>query len=327
MMNYIFTVLLIFIFLIWLEYIYLRNINIHKYLNSELYNNPYVDIKTHTNKTLISKQKIIFTGLARNIENKINKNIQQCIHLGLYFHKYKIIIFENDSQDNTRQIIEKIAQTNNNVELIECINNKRCQMNECKLYEYGIMNRNRIDRMAFYRNICLYMIYEKYNTYDYVCMIDWDIDGVVPISLFLNTFNNDIEWSCICANGRSPLPGTFGLFDTMYDAMALCLIEKDFVDAKSNRRDMYSLILKYIRLIHISMNLKHLQYQEVLSAFNGFCIYKLQDILNLYYKYGYNCEHISLNEQLINKKKKIYIDHLLKIYVGHQGPTKITQFI
>ena len=151
-------ILLIFIFLIWLEYIYLRNINIHKYLNSELYDNPYVNIKINSDNTSISKKKIIFTGLARNIENKIDKNIKQCINLGLYFENYKILIFENDSNDDTRHIIEKIAESNKNVKLIECINNNNCQMNECKLYEYGIMNKNRIDRMAFYRNICLYMI-------------------------------------------------------------------------------------------------------------------------------------------------------------------------
>jgi hypothetical protein len=65
----------------------------------------------------------------------------------------------------------------------------------------------------------------------------------------------------------------------------------------------------------------------VLSAFNGFCIYKLKDIQDVYYKYGYNCEHVSLNEQLIEKGKKIYIDLILQIYVGHQGPPKLKQFL
>jgi hypothetical protein len=276
----------------------------------------------------LKNKKIIFTGLARNIEKKICSNIENCILLGSFFETYKIIFFENDSQDKTREIISSYSDKNSNLFLIECILNENCQFNECKLYEYGLMNKNRIDRMAFYRNIYLYFIYEKYKEYDYVCIIDWDIDGIIPISGLIHSLSLPNEWSCICANGRSPIPGTFGLFDTMYDAMALCLNEYDFQQAKSNNTSFYHLLKKYLKLMYLS----HKKYDDyglipVYSAFNGFCIYKLNDIYGLYYKYGYTCEHISLHEQLIEKKKYIYIDTFLSIYVGHQGPTHLKNFV
>jgi hypothetical protein len=66
---------------------------------------------------------------------------------------------------------------------------------------------------------------------------------------------------------------------------------------------------------------------SVISAFNGLAIYKIQDIHGLYYKKGYSCEHISLHEQMIEKGQKIWIDLELSLFVGHQGPKRIRDFL
>jgi hypothetical protein len=116
---------------------------------------------------------IIFAGLARDIETKIEKNIRNCATLGSFFKSYKIIVFENDSVDKTRTILEKMALENPNILLIDCVGTNGCKFQETKLYDYGIMNENRIDRMAYYRNIYLSVIYKQFPTYDYMCMIDF----------------------------------------------------------------------------------------------------------------------------------------------------------
>lgn len=312
--------------MIWLEYFLLRNYNFHEYMYQELYNNPFMNSHSllKNNDDIILKKKIIITGLARNIENKIKKNIDNCVLIGSFFSEYKIIIFENDSNDDTRNIIKNIQSENKNVILIECEND--CRFNERNLYDYGIMNNNRINRMAFYRNIYLYYIYKYYPEYDYVFVIDFDIDGIIPISGIHHALRFDQDWSCICANGRSSIPGTFGCMDTMYDAMAYCNTFSDIEDSKTSKSFM-RLFYKYLNLLYISQKSDNNRYISVYSAFNGFCIYRLSDIYNIYYKYGYNCEHISLHEQLIKNGKKIWIDMNLCIYVGHQGPKKISQFI
>jgi hypothetical protein len=75
----------------------------HKYLNPECYLEPFLETRKQTkNIDFVKKKKIIFAGLARNIETKIQKNIENCILLGSFFESYKIVIFENDSNDKTR---------------------------------------------------------------------------------------------------------------------------------------------------------------------------------------------------------------------------------
>lgn len=324
--KYIFIIIVVYTILIWVEYIYLRDYNIHRLLNPESYDNPFV--KSINMTTYLRKEKIVFAGLARNIDSKIEKSIQNCVLLGSFFECYKIVIFENDSMDNTRPIIEKLASQNSNIQLVKCMTNPDCKFNECELYTYGIMNKNRIDRMVYFRNIYLSVIYSTFNEYDFLCTLDFDIDGTIPIQGLLHAIDCPLEWSCICANGRSGIPGTFGILDTMYDAMALCITEDDMEKSKRGNRSMKHLIAKYIRLMFLSHFEKGVTdgFIPILSAFNGFAIYKLKDLLQIYYKNGYSCEHVSLHDQLVHSNKKIFIDLFLTIYVGHQGPRKISQF-
>lgn len=296
-------------------------------MNPEEYENPFRKSR-YKQSSHYRNERILFAGLARDIQDKIEKSIMNCVLLGTFFREYKVIIFENDSKDTTRNKIEEMCRVNKNIHLIECEGNKRCEFRECPLYDYGIMNPNRIDRMVYFRNVYLGIVNEKYRDYDYLCVIDFDIDGDVSISGLLHSLDCPLEWSCICANGRSGIPGTFGLLDTMYDAMALCLTEEDILQSKRDNRTMTHLVSKYLRLIHLSLFGNGIDdgFIPILSAFNGFAIYKLKDVLDIYYNTGYTCEHISLHDQLVHSNKKILIDLHLKIYVGHQGPRKIADF-
>lgn len=321
---------LLLVLVVWFEYIYLRDYNLHRLLRPEMYENPFTNVGTYGNMhyECMREKRIVFAGLARNIHHRIRKTIQNCILLGSFFQSYKIVIFENDSEDNTRTIIQEMSDTNPNIQLIECVTNPECKFDLCDLYEYGIMNEHRIDRMTFFRNVYLSIIYDRFSDYDYLCVVDLDIDGTIPISGLAHALSCPLEWSCICANGRSGIPGTFGCMDSMYDAMALCLTERDITLAKRGERGMRHLFSKYLRLICMSYFDKgvHEGFIPVLSAFNGVAVYKVRDILGMYYRKGYSCEHISLHDQMVHANKKIYIDVHFKLYVGRQGPRELKQF-
>lgn len=320
---------LCFVLVVWFEYIYLRNYNIHRLLRPEKYEDPFMEMGIRPlSVEPLREKRIVFAGLARNIETRIRKTLQNCVLLGSFFASYKIIVFENDSEDDTRTIIQEMASSNSNVQLIECVNNEACRFRVKELYEYGIMNKDRIDRMAFFRNVYLSVIYETFGDYDYLCVLDMDIDGTIPISGLVHALACPLEWSCICANGRSGIPGTFGCMESMYDAMALCLTERDMVLAKQGERGMRHLLAKYLRLIYMSHFDEGFEdgFIPVLSAFNGVAVYKLADVVGMYYEKGYSCEHISLHDQMVHANKKIYIDLHFKLYVGRQGPRELTQF-
>ena len=319
---------LLVVWCIWFEYIYLRDYNLHRLLQPHPYEDPFMETSKVPIQDDLRQRRIVFAGLARNVAKRVHKNIHNCVLLGSFFATYKVVIFENDSDDGTREMIKEIASQNSNVLLVECVSNPDCRFDMCDLYTYGIMNENRIDRMAFFRNVYLSIVYDKFSDYDYLCVLDLDVDGVIPISGLAHALACPLEWSCICANGRFGIPGTFGLLDTMYDAMALCLTERDIECAKRGERSMRHLLSKYLRLMYMSHFEKgiHDGFVPVLSAFNGVAIYKLRDIVGMYYRKGYTCEHISLHDQMVHANKKVLIDLRFKLYVGRQGPRELLQF-
>jgi hypothetical protein len=157
--------------MVWLEYIYLRNYNIHKLFNPEWYNQPFLSSRSSLGKMSFTRtKKIVFVGLARNIESKIKKNVENCVLMGTFFEDYKVVLFENDSHDKTRESIQEMSEQNHNIQLIDCEIHPGCVFNENELYDYGLMNSGRIDRMTFYRNIYLSIVYKLFHDLTIICV-------------------------------------------------------------------------------------------------------------------------------------------------------------
>lgn len=328
--RHVFYLCFLLVFCVWLEYFYLRQYNFHKYIHNDLYTNPFTRTG-HRSKDQSSfplSSKIVITGLARNIAGRIKKNLRHCRLLGSYFSEYKILVFENDSTDDTRNKIKDVMRVDENIRLVDSNVFRDCKLKFPILYSYGVVHRDRIRRMAFYRNVCMHFIYKYYSEYDYVLVMDLDIEGDLPILKIMESISKKGEWSAIGANGRSPVPGTFGNMDTMYDAMAFCENEQDLQNSRYiNHCSFATVMYKYFRMMSFTIRNCRERYKRVTSTFNGLCVYKLQDIMNLFYTDEYICEHISLNEQLSRRHNKLFIDLELCVCVGHQGPTHIMDFL
>jgi hypothetical protein len=284
----------------------------------------------------IKNDSIIIAGLARNSSNVIEKQIKVAQKLGRFFKEYKIVIFENDSEDGTREIIKKLSKEDENIHLINCDPYSHdCKLNESILYDMGCFSRYRIDKMATFRNKYMDYIEEHFSDYQYLLVQDFDIEGVLNIPDILNVLNssedelgNDKlpseEWSALAFNGRSPLPSSLGSITMMYDAMAYCRTKEDLIQSKNKNDGILDLSFKVLDGLRINFTDKPL---KVYSAFNGACLYKLKDVVDKRYQLGWSCEHNSLHSQLIDEGKNIFIHPDLKIYVGFQGPRdKFLQF-
>ena len=185
-----------------------------------------------------------------------------------------------------------------NIELVKTLNisvfsifvydncsNKLC---ECILKEYqkknkdNVIIRNIINtdprrtlRIAKARNECLKIVYSELNNISYHFMIDcddkcsmkWNID---LIDKYLNNFDDD-NWDCISFNRNE-----------YYDIWALM-----FDDFNHHCRGYgeESIRVTYIMKESIINKLKTCKTNsiEVISAFNGFCIYKTEQFRGLYY--------------------------------------------
>jgi hypothetical protein len=312
-MNVVIFLLFVFAFIAFIEYNVLLETNLHKKRLPHLYENPFYEYYTihPTEWEHISSKRIVFAGLARNTESTIQKNIRSFQDIGHYFHDYKIILFENDSHDNTRQHIIDISKEDPNVILIDCENS--CKFNEKVLYDTGALSSYRIDKMTFFRNKYLDYVQQYYSDYDYMVVFDFDSDGTISLKNLVRSLSHTNDWDCIAANGQSPVSGTLGLATIMYDSMAFCETENDLLRSKTRQDTLPILLYKQLKTIPISFQTN---LYPVKSAFNGLCIYRIPSILNKRYEPGWSCEHNSLNSQL----KHLYIDPQLKLYTGFQGP-------
>lgn len=289
-------------------------INPHKFFEPQLYKDFYHNTVPDRELPQVfngiekaRNSRIIFTGLARDLEKIIERNIKNISLLGKEFKDYRIVIFENDSKDKTREIIEEIALKNPKVELVEC-EVPRCKLNKQYPYKEGLVSFGRIKKMAKLRNRYLTHIYEKYADWDYVFVSDLDIEGLFFRNGFFHGLSKTDEYSGIFSNGLFTVPG-FGILSP-YDGMAY---------SRSRDYEKYNIVYKFYRQFRDVKGKKEIV--EVESAFNGGALYVLKDILGKKHNVtaDTSCEHNPLNYELRDEGKKLGIDPLMEVYVGPQG--------
>lgn len=221
-------------------------------------------------------QKVIICGVVKNVENTILKSTNICINIGELFDDYKIIIYENNSTDNTKKILNEIK--NEKVKIIsETIDYDEIKKNS-KIWAYtevtGSDHPCRMEQIANARNKLLDEIKkEEYNDFTYVIMIDLDTHYFESNGI-IDSFNNrDLNsWDVIYANGKD----NYGYY---YDKYALRCYSNVFVfGAELYGDDFY---LKRNNLIINFDNDNNLI--PVISAFGGIGIYKKEVFNECYY--------------------------------------------
>jgi hypothetical protein len=322
MILFIIILILFFVFIIInLEYYN----NLHEYLNHNLYKLPGNDIIPYyldyniinKGKSIASNSSIVICILARNISKVFYKSSQRLEYIGNKFKNYKIIIFENDSNDDSRNLFKQWENYNKNVILLNChvIGNYDCKLNNKEGYDYGTISKNRFLKMAFYREQYLNYIRENYFNYDYMLVYDFDLDGNININGLYDTLAHD-DWSAVFVNGKIPCFLTFGFIDINADVIASLFMEDDY---DSIKYDLFNLLNILYKLQYNRFNNHFIQ---VKSAFSGCGIYKIKDVLDCSYIGDNNiCEHINLAKCLYNKNKKLYINYFWEFNFNIQGPT------
>lgn len=272
----------------------------------------YFDVKR--GEEISSTKRIVFCGLCRDIEYIISKNIELFETTAKYFKDYRIVLFENDSKDNTRDIIKQKSLQNQKIILLDCGDqNPNCKYKDKKMYDYGPLSSKRIERMTYFRNQYMNYIKNSLSDYDYVMMMDMDIEGYFNYDGLMETIAKD-DWDAVFSNGRMGLIGTFGMMDCMYDAMA-------YIDHTTSYENSMN-IVSGIDIFKKFMNMQTLNHKwiDVKSAFNGCGIYKMTSIKDIYFQPNYSCEWIGFHHQMaLQGNNRLFISRDWKIYSGRQG--------
>ncbi len=243
------------------------------------------------------KKNIVITGVCRNISIYVFNVIHKFIYLTLFFDKVTIIIYENDSDDNTLEMLKKFQKMYENINII-ILSEKNI---EGKLTQ----------RISYARNYILDYIHNNNLNPDYIISIDMDeILMKFRCKSIIHPLNETLDWAMFGGNSK-----------IYYDMWALRTLKKPNKDFWKNKKDSNQ---KYIMskekiLEEYFMIDKESNPIEVSSCFNGIGIYKYKYILNCRYNGDETCEHINFhNEMKVKNEARFYIHPKLMV-----GPHKI----
>lgn len=263
---------------------------------------------------------IVFNTMCRDCVDKIPTFRRNIENLQPFIPHFTVVIFENDSQDGSREAFKAwaIEAKGYTIDLMECeeavdcIFNTRHRYDEHEELEFAFTSA--IGPMADFRNRMMDYVQNKKEYNDYSHVIVYDMDLIVSLSpLGIIHSIGGMPDNPIAARGMMPFPGSFGTITYPYDLSAyvpfptnqnkrLIQIHDMVCDGLSEPGHRWRNICKVASPVLLMMALEDdrtdQDFVKVKSAYNGGAIYPLDQIRRLHPKYsggddGQICEHIS----------------------------------
>jgi hypothetical protein len=267
---------------------------------------------------------ILFCGIARNVEKNLQRNID-CVHrTGELFKDYRIFIYENDSTDNTAQIL-----MDNRSSRFMYLSEKRTDQNYQSKINSGedMWHYNRCVVLSECRNKYLQYIEQSDTQFDYVCILDLDLKGgwsYDGIKHAIFTLERDPLNACVSAYGvLSEKHGTDTLEQhdikdyIMYDSFAFRPLGWNI--------GVHMMSTPMFNNINVQRGDEPI---EVDSNFGGMAIYKAEALKNKKYetkkwREGFvDSEHIIMHRQMKKEGWKIIMDpSMIVSYCNHKYST------
>lgn len=225
--------------------------------------------------TEMSQRRVVIAGLARNIAPVLQRTVTRIERLGSHFADYQVVIYENDSTDDTPRRLHEWQQRNSRVSILSEQRDDPINL--------PVRCLDRAGRMAFYRNQYVRHIVDCHSDCDEVIVLDTDIEGGFSLEGIANTYGQ-ANWDFVGANGlilrrRGWQPNYF----LHYDAWAF-------------RRDSL-----YQAMPTKEVNYLRWQRGEAMvpvgSCFGGLGIYRRDAFLSGSYEGG-DCEHVAFHRSL-----------------------------
>ena len=256
-----------------------------------------LEMKIEKGMNVAKKSKVVFCGLLRDSEKNISTLFRKIKLMGKYFYDYKVVIVENDSSDQTRNLLLEKTKNDDRYVILGCgINVEKCNLPYPKTEGHSV-NYRRIEKMCKLRNIYLDYVKSNLQDFNYVFVWDMDIYGSIYIDgIFhsLSYFDKNFDIDCICAYGIYH----WGLFTLYYDTYAHIDLNQDFhIKDKLWWDIIHGLKIRYKRGDPLL---------KVKSCFSGFSIYRLSSLMKTDATYEMSkddrleCEHTGLCKYLKN---------------------------
>jgi len=143
-------------------------------------------------RAAMARSRVAITGLARNLGAILPTTIARIERLGSLFADHRVIVYENDSSDDTKPILQSWAVRNRRIHVMtEDCSDPINPTTRCL---------HRIERMARYRTHCQDAVRALCDDYDFTLVIDLDVAGGWSEDGVANTFGHE-GWDFVGANG------------------------------------------------------------------------------------------------------------------------------
>jgi hypothetical protein len=245
-------------------------------------------------KDFLSSKNIAIVGLARNVANTIADSISQLVSFAQNAKDYKIVIFENDSEDNTIEKIEYMKQYNTNIISLHEKYNRPV---------FGqVQDMQRTMFLAEYRNALKDYVRNHLSSYDFIIVSDMDFLDFSQLGCY-----NSFGWMSQHENVVDAIAGNSYEYKNLnspdrkslwnYDSWAFRYTwwnQLPVLDSISYNNSMmwFGFFIMPVGSDLIPVN----------SAFGGMTIYKTHHFIQGIYD-GYDCEHVCFHHSLKQQTK------------------------
>lgn len=261
---------------------------------------------------VVCDKKVVFCGMVRDCAKELNHNTTTIEKMGSYFSDYRIVIFENNSKDNTKLVLTRWMSNNKRVNAIVNDFDETKYQQIPKDPSYYLPNcRRRIQKYVDYRNMYMEYLDQMDFESDYTVILDMDVDRI-DVKGFITSFGNKLEWDVITANGYST---SSSLKRRYHDTYALCELGDE------NNLQSIPDIISYREIFGPIK--KGMPFIRVFSAYGGLAIFKSNILRGMRYSIIYNnykgvevrCEHFSLFKKLSESGyAKVFINPNMEIH-------------
>lgn len=280
-------------------------------------------------ENICKSKSIIFCGIARDVADNLQLNIDRLHRTGKLFNEYSIFIYENDSSDNTKEILKQNVSN---------IFNYASETRQDKDYRLKLntpndpWHYNRCKVLSDCRNKYIEYINALTKKPDYICVLDCDLKGGwsysgVKHSVF--TLEQDNRNGCVSAygvladkEGRNMLEQHSPENYIMYDSFA-------FRPLEYLNRPIHMLKTPLFNKLVFS---KEMEPIEVCSNFGGMAIYKTEAFLDGKHYSAKNWkddsspfvdpDHVNFHRNIISKSWKILLNPAFIVSYSHHKFSK-----
>lgn len=257
-------------------------------------------------------EKVLICGVVKNASLFLQRSLERCMRTGSLFDDYRIVLYENNSTDNTKNILQMYKTHPKYKILTEDIPKEEIK-EKSRIWSYikvtGSDHPCRIEQICNARNKVLDEINKpEYDEFTYVIWIDldtnyWSLDGIKEV------FHTEQEWDVVYANGME-------CGNVYYDIYAY------------RDREEHTFGAEMIGVLYSKHNVRHpfkinphdSSFIPVVSAFGGIGIFKksifqtfqydciLNEDVKQYYRNVLDTEPISDSwKEMINKECDTFV--------------------